>query len=117
MVLSSPTYWGRWGCLSRLRKRPEWLALADTTTSWYGGLGHAPDPKCPLRTYEGRQEVDFIVETGDGVIGLEAKLGNTVKDSDVRHLRWLREMLGDDCIDVAVLNTGRFAFCRQDGSP
>lgn len=68
-----------------------------------------------LRTYGGRQEVDFIVETGDGVIGLEAKLGNTVKDSDVRHLRWLREKLGDNCIDVAVLNTGSYAFRRQDG--
>lgn len=69
-----------------------------------------------LRTKGGRQEVDFIVETGEGrVLVLEAKLSRHVEAGDVDHLHWLRNRLGSRWIDGAVINTGSFAHRRQDG--
>lgn len=68
-----------------------------------------------LRTGGGRHEVDFIVEGSAGVLGLEVKLSGVVRDKDVVHLRWLREKLGADCVDVVVLHTGPEAYRREDG--
>lgn len=69
-----------------------------------------------LRTQGGRHEVDFIVERADGgVLAIEAKLAGSVGDADVRHLLWLRELLGDDCVDTVVVNTGPEAYRRRDG--
>jgi predicted AAA+ superfamily ATPase len=70
---------------------------------------------CHLRTQGGRHEIDFIVERGGGVLALEVKLSGTVDDRDVRHLTWLRDKLGDDLIDAAVLTTGTDAYRRRDG--
>jgi hypothetical protein len=68
-----------------------------------------------LRTRGGRHEIDFIVETGAGVLGLEAKMSPDVDGHDVRHLLWLREELGDKCLGLVVLNTGPEAYVRPDG--
>lgn len=68
-----------------------------------------------LRTKGGRHEVDFIVEANGGVIAIEVKLSAAVNDSHVSHLHWLRNELGDDCIDLVVLNTGPEAYRRPDG--
>ena len=69
-----------------------------------------------LRTKGGRQEADFIVETGEGrVLALEAKLSRQVEKEDVDHLHWLHNRLGSRWIDGAVINTGSFAHRRQDG--
>ena len=69
-----------------------------------------------LRTKDGRQEVDLIVERGDHrVVGIEVKLGATVTDHDVRHLLWLREELPDDVLDLVVITTGTTAYRRMDG--
>jgi predicted AAA+ superfamily ATPase len=68
-----------------------------------------------LRTEGGRHEVDFIVEGDSGVVGLEAKLASAVTEKDVKHLMWLRERIGSDCIDLAVLHTGPEAYRRPDG--
>lgn len=68
-----------------------------------------------LRTQAGRHEVDFIVEGSEGVLGIEAKLTGAVGDRDVRHLLWLREKLGDECVGLVVLNTGPEAYTRRDG--
>lgn len=69
-----------------------------------------------LRTKGGRHEVDLIVERPDGrVLALEVKLAGSVSDDDVRHLRWLRERMGDDLLDAAVITTGRAAYRRPDG--
>lgn len=69
-----------------------------------------------LRTEEGRQEVDLIVAKADqSVVALEVKLSVTVKDEDVRHLRWLADRLGDNLLDAAVITTGRYAYRRPDG--
>lgn len=69
-----------------------------------------------LRTRNGDHEVDLIVERPDGgVLGIEVKLGSAVDDSDVRHLVWLRERLGDDLVDAVVVTTGEHAYRRPDG--
>lgn len=69
-----------------------------------------------LRTWAGRHEIDLVIELDDGIIALEVKMGNQVDDDDTRHLRWLREELGDELIDAAVIYTGPEAYRRkQDG--
>ena len=43
------------------------------------------------------------------------ELSAHVADSDVVHLRWLREKLGDELLDAAVLYTGNVAYRQADG--
>ena len=70
-----------------------------------------------LRTRDGDHEVDLIVaRRDDRVVAIEIKLRGAVDDADVRHLLWLREQLGDDLLDAAVITTGDHAYRRQDGS-
>ena len=69
-----------------------------------------------LRTRDGEHEVDLIVQRADGkILALEVKLAATVSDRDVRHLRWLADLLGDGLLDAAVLTTGADAYRRRDG--
>ena len=69
-----------------------------------------------LRVEDGRHEVDLIVERNDGgVVAFEVKLGATVDSRDVQHLRWLRDRIGDQLLDAAVLTTGAQAYRRPDG--
>ncbi|MFJ3403066.1 ATP-binding protein [Promicromonospora sp. NPDC090134] len=70
-----------------------------------------------LRTKGGEHEVDLIVERDDGkVLAIEIKLNRLPTDKDVRHLRWLKEKLGDDLVDAVVVTTGPLAYRRpQDG--
>src|SRR5450759_2758827 len=69
-----------------------------------------------LRTKGGEHEVDLIVERDDGrVLAIEVKLTSTVADTDVRHLLWLSEQIGDDLLDSVVVTTGREAYRRKDG--
>jgi len=69
-----------------------------------------------LRQHGGRREVDLIVERDDQrIVALEVKLGATVHDEDVKNLLWLREHLGDACLDAAVVHTGPHAYRRADG--
>ena len=69
-----------------------------------------------LRTREGREEIDLIVERADHrIIGIEVKLSTAVNDSDVRHLLWLREKLGNDVLDLMIVTTGDTAYRRPDG--
>lgn len=69
-----------------------------------------------MRTRDGREEIDLIVERRDRrVVAIEVKLSAEVRDADVRHLLWLREKLGDDVLDLAVINTGTHAYRRPDG--
>ena len=68
------------------------------------------------RTYDGRREIDLIVETNDQrVLALEVKTSTEVTDADVRHLLWLREQLGRVLSDMVVITTGKHAYRRQDG--
>lgn len=69
-----------------------------------------------LRTRGGDREVDLIVARDDQrVVGIEVKLARTIDDGDVRHLRWLREQLGDDLLDAIIVTTGPVAYRRSDG--
>ena len=69
-----------------------------------------------LRTANGRHEVDLIIEDASGgVLAIEVKLSATVVDGDVSHLHWLRDQLGDDLHDAAVVTTGPHAYRRKDG--
>ena len=43
------------------------------------------------------------------------KLAAAVDDHDVRHLRWLRDELGDQILDQVILTTGEQAYRRPDG--
>lgn len=69
-----------------------------------------------LRTHGGEHEVDLIVERGDHrVLAIEVKLAHTVRDDDLRHLRWLQDQLGDGVLDAVVVTTGSDAYRRRDG--
>lgn len=69
-----------------------------------------------LRTTNGDHEVDLVVEGADGqVVGFEVKLSASVADADVRHLRWLRDRLPDQVVDLVVITTGSHAYRRPDG--
>jgi uncharacterized protein len=69
-----------------------------------------------LRTARGRQEVDLIVERGDGrVVAVEVKLARDVSADDGRHLTWLRDRLGDRVLDRVIVTTGPAAYRRGDG--
>lgn len=69
-----------------------------------------------LRLHGGQREVDLIVERADqGVLALEVKLSAAVNDADVANLLWLREQLGDQLLDAAIIHTGPQAYRRKDG--
>jgi predicted AAA+ superfamily ATPase len=68
-----------------------------------------------LRTRGGEREIDLIVERGQSIVAIEVKLGGVATDHDVRHLLWLREKLGDELADAAVVTTGKEAYRRKDG--
>lgn len=68
-----------------------------------------------LRTWSGDREIDLIVERGHKVLAVEAKLGQTPDERDVRHLNWLRDELGDELADAIIITTGTTAYRRADG--
>lgn len=69
-----------------------------------------------LRTQRGEHEVDLIVESGGGrVLAVEVKFTAAVQDRDVKQLHWLAGELGDDVLDLVVVNTGQHAYRRADG--
>jgi hypothetical protein len=68
-----------------------------------------------LRTWSGDREIDLIVESGQRVLAIEVKLGQTPEDRDVRHLNWLRDQLGDELADAMIVTTGQAAYRRADG--
>lgn len=54
------------------------------------------------------EEVDLILETGDGrVVGIEVKASATVNAHDARHLRTLRDKLGNRFVGGLLLHAGR----------
>ncbi len=60
-----------------------------------------------LRQDQGRHEIDIVLELGMGrVIGIEVKAAATPRHDDAKHLRWLRDELGDRFVAGVVLHTG-----------
>ncbi|MEO5510409.1 MAG: DUF4143 domain-containing protein [Longimicrobiales bacterium] len=69
-----------------------------------------------LRTGNGRQEIDLIVQRRDArVMAIEVKLSGSIADRDVRHLKWLKEQIGEDLIESVVIHAGPAAYRRSDG--
>lgn len=68
------------------------------------------------RSPKGEREIDFILVDDNGShVAIEVKLSRTAEASHVKHLLWLKEQLGDDLADMVVVNTGPFAYRRNDG--
>jgi predicted AAA+ superfamily ATPase len=64
-----------------------------------------------LRTDGGRQEVDVIIDLGDGrIVGIEVKAHSAPTARDARHLVWLRDELGDAFVRGIVFHTGPQPF-------
>ena len=49
------------------------------------------------------------------IVALEVKLDGEVGAADVKHLKWLREIVGDRLADAVVVTTGPSAYRREDG--
>ena len=89
-------------------------ALVTQSVRVYAQAAEARVYHC--RTYDGRREIDLIVETDDQrVLALEVKTSADVTDADVNHLLWLRDQLGTSLTDLAVITTGKHAYRRPDG--
>jgi hypothetical protein len=60
-----------------------------------------------LRAPRGTHEIDLVAELGGGrLIAIEVKAGGAVRGGDARHLRWLRDEVGDSFVAGVVLHTG-----------
>lgn len=67
------------------------------------------------RNSRGTREIDFILQKGQRLILFEVKTNPDVKDSYVRHLNWFEDEIGDEFkITKVLLNTGRYAYTRQE---
>ena len=49
------------------------------------------------------------------VVAVEVKLTAVVADRDVHHLRRLRDRIGPQLLDAAIVTTGADAYRRRDG--
>jgi predicted AAA+ superfamily ATPase len=79
------------------------LAFGDTGATLFG-----------LRDNDGR-EVDFILEERDGrVTAIEVKASTSVTASDARHLKWLRDKVGERFVAGAVLYFGQETYSLGD---
>jgi uncharacterized protein len=77
---------------------------------------HAEATVGHLRTFSGNREVDLIAEgPTKRVVAIEIKLKRTIKDEDVRSLKWLQGKIGDELLDAVVVSTGGAAYRRPDG--
>ena len=61
-------------------------------------------------------EIDFLLEGPDGkVVGLEVKASASPSGDDAKHLRWLKDKLGDRMTAGVVLHLGSSAGSLGDG--
>jgi hypothetical protein len=64
-----------------------------------------------LRDTNGRHEVDVLAEFADGqVVGIEVKADAAPGPDAARHLRWLKDAIGDRFAAGVVLHTGPRPF-------
>jgi predicted AAA+ superfamily ATPase len=64
-----------------------------------------------LRDRNGEHEIDLLVEWPDGsLVAIEIKASAAPSRADARHLRWLRDRIGDRFIRGIVLHTGPRSF-------
>ena len=70
-----------------------------------------------LRTAEGRQEIDLVIEVGPRrLVAIEVKATSSPNSGDARHLRWLERELGERVIATVVLHTGPYTVTFDDGT-
>jgi uncharacterized protein len=70
-----------------------------------------------LRTAEGRQEIDLIIEVGPkSLVAIEIKATSSPDSGDTRHLRWLRRELGSAVRSTLLLHTGAHTVTFDDGT-
>jgi uncharacterized protein len=68
-----------------------------------------------LREAHGRQELDLVIESSDGrLVGLEIKADASPPSSSAKHLRWLRDRIGDRFAFGAVLHSGPLPYMIDD---
>lgn len=68
-----------------------------------------------LRQEQGRHEVDIVLEGGNGrIIAVEVKAEAAPDARSARHLRWLRDEMGDRFVAGLVLHTGPRPFVLED---
>lgn len=67
-----------------------------------------------LRTRGGDQEVDVVIDVGGKIVALDAKAGVNPTSADGKHLRWLRDRLGDRFVCGVVAHRGTAAFELSD---
>ena len=67
------------------------------------------------KTYKGEREIDFVIQKGSKVIACEVKFSPTVIASDGKHLKWFSQIVGKECLDTLIINTGSTAYRREDG--
>jgi len=69
-----------------------------------------------LRTLNGRQEVDFVVEgPGGGILGIEVKASTQVTSRDARHLEWMKREFPREWRAGVVLHAGHDAYRLAEG--
>jgi hypothetical protein len=60
-----------------------------------------------FRQRDGRHEIDLLTEIeGSKIVAVEVKAGAAVSQDDAKHLRWLRDEVGDRFVAGVVLHTG-----------
>jgi predicted AAA+ superfamily ATPase len=70
-----------------------------------------------LRTAEGRQEIDLVIEVGARrLVAIEIKATSSPASRDARHLRWFREHLGTAVVATVLFHTGPLMFTLDDGT-
>jgi len=69
---------------------------------------------CHLRDTDGRHEVDLMLESSAGIVGLEIKSAAGASARDARHLVWLRDQIPDEFVAGYVLHTGNFTINLSD---
>ncbi|WP_373300201.1 ATP-binding protein [Lentilactobacillus fungorum] len=68
-----------------------------------------------FRNHQGTRKIDFILQRGKSLVLFEVKADPEAKDSYVRHLNWFENLVKDEFnVTKVLLNTGHFAYTRQD---
>ncbi|MCL2655742.1 MAG: DUF4143 domain-containing protein [Coriobacteriia bacterium] len=68
-----------------------------------------------FRTSRGDHEVDFIIEGDQRLLAIEAKATADINAKDVQHLNWLEKQIPQYPLTKIAINTGEYAYTRDDG--
>jgi uncharacterized protein len=76
-----------------------------------------PSPRMHhLRTAEGRQEIDLLIEVGHRkLVAVEIKATSSPDPGDAKHLRWLKRELNESVVAAVLLHCGSASFVMDEG--